>query len=325
MSSIFATLSTYLNTPSSKPLAVDILPSSYPLPAPYPDPPILYEESDTDFSLAIRKKDLAQAFLEARKILLTLHEHPSGHDSSESTTEDDLSRSYRHDKVYHATSVILLFDPEHITAANYRKRFLVARLSSAAASAMESTSFTEVIKRELDLLNTLLTSHLKRHTKSPTLWSHRLWLLRTFLVTDAMLIQERRRLLERELEVVLKAADHHFANYYAFMHARHVLWLITGVREGTELQGVVKMSFVGQQVWHNVKNWCFSHPRDISGWNFLVFLLQRLEDDDRLSRELEKEVREFVENVRWEGENISWLLKALNHLEETRAKGAITA
>ena len=313
MSSLYHALSTRLNTPSSKPLEVDVLPSAYPLPAPSPDPPILYEEGDADRSLAIRKKDLVQAFVQARRVLFTPQSLRTGNGNGESTAEESASRK-QDDEVYKATSVILLFDPEHITAANYRKRFLLARSLPSASGSTGVFSLEAAIKGELSLLNTLLTSHLKRHTKSPTLWSHRLWLLRTFLVADATPIQERRGLLEQELEVILRSADQHFANYYAFMHGRHLVSLFTGSK-GEIGRRPMPNSIVDQQILDRMKDWCFSHPRDISGWGFLVFLLERSELGKELIQKLKVEITTFAEHTGHTGESVRWINRSLEEYE----------
>lgn len=68
------------------------------------------------------------------------------------------------------------------------------------------------IRQEMCLLDTLLTSPLNRHTKSPTLWYHRYW-LRTIIVSMAGITGNKPAkevslpALRRELEVVFKAGE----------------------------------------------------------------------------------------------------------------------
>lgn len=82
-----------------------------------------------------------------------------------------------------ATQLMLLQDPEHTTAVNARKRLLRNLLETCSGhSGTPSTHLLdEYIRKELWLLDSLQTSPLKKHTKSPTLWQHRRWLLEEFL------------------------------------------------------------------------------------------------------------------------------------------------
>lgn len=82
-----------------------------------------------------------------------------------------------------ATQLMLLHDPDHITAANARKRHLRNLLETCSGhSGSPSTHLLDdFIRKELWLLDSLQTSPLKKHTKSPTLWQHRRWLMDEFL------------------------------------------------------------------------------------------------------------------------------------------------
>ena len=82
-----------------------------------------------------------------------------------------------------ATQLMLLHDPEHITAANARKRYLRDLLETCSGhSGTPSTHMLdEYIRKEIWLLDSLQTSPLMKHTKSSTLWQHRRWLIEEFL------------------------------------------------------------------------------------------------------------------------------------------------
>ena len=67
------------------------------------------------------------------------------------------------------------------------------------------------------------------------------------------------------------------------------------------------------------------HPRDISGWAFLVFLLAQLRnegcDDEDMQKGFEDEIglsvsetREFARKYEWKGESIEWFLRTVKML-----------
>ena len=122
----------------------------------------------------------------------------------------------------------------------------------------------------------------------------------------------------------MRAGDRHPRNYYAWGYAR-VLWRIIademmggveGKEEGEGRSGVV-CGTLGR-----VKGWCFLHPRDISGWGFLMFLMQvveggglgRGEEARREVRRVVRETREWVGKYQWKGESVEWFLKGVAEL-----------
>ncbi|KAI0552746.1 hypothetical protein F4679DRAFT_49596 [Xylaria curta] len=135
------------NLPESGLLEIEFLGQSHPL-----EPGVNFLRDEN--AIAIPKLRLVQAFFVARQILQRYLEHANG-----IITED----------VTAATSILLLMDPEHLTAANIRKRAL-----SVPSNLTQAT-----LKKEKWFVDTLLTARLHRHTKSPTLWSHRRWLVTT--------------------------------------------------------------------------------------------------------------------------------------------------
>ena len=183
-------------------------------------------------AVGISKLALVQAFLVARKLLM---DHIQG---VEQRTDDELLA---------ATAVILLLDPEYLTAAHSRKRLIQNQIPKCDDAGTR-------LKQEQRFLDSLLTSRLHRHTKSPTLWSHRRWLLTQFASFDLLVDA-----LEDITQVVFVAGERHPRNYYAWCHARFLMSLDKGVN-GSELLAAVR-------------SWCFQHHTDISGWSFLYFLL----------------------------------------------------
>ena len=158
-------------------------------------------------AVAVPKLRVVQAFFVARRIL---HAHlaegpapPAGSDR----------------QVLRATTALLLMDSEHLTAANIRKRALLTDLQNATSDpgAAAAADAAQLLRRELQFVDSLLTAHLHRHTKSPTLWGHRRWLLGQCAVRGVGV--DPRGDLNR---VVMVAGERHPRNYYAWDHAR---WL----------------------------------------------------------------------------------------------------
>ncbi|KAK4242078.1 hypothetical protein C8A03DRAFT_11677 [Achaetomium macrosporum] len=185
-------------------------------------------------AVAISKLGLVQAFMVARQ-------HLRDHLGGTMPRPDDDVRAM--------TAVILLFDPEYLTAANTRKRLLQAQISSCS----DARARLETEKRFVD---SLLTSRLHRHTKSPTLWSHRRWLVSTFTSLELPV-----DVLGDIRDVVFVAGERHPRNYYAWCHARFLMGLNRGISRPDILAAV--------------QAWCFQHHTDISGWSFLYFLLNQ--------------------------------------------------
>ena len=125
-------------------------------------------------------------------------------------------------------------------------------------------------------------------------------------------------LLEKELEVVMKAGERHPRNYYGWEYARAVVRIV-GERVSDEGNGMEDL--IGESV-EKVKGWCFMHPRDVSGWCLLVWLVERMGeglDDgivgkDQIAGKVMWEAQEFVRKYEWRGESMEWLLKNIERL-----------
>lgn len=181
----------------------------------------------------------------------------------------------------------------------------------------------EAVQKELCFVASLVTSPLIRHAKSSTLWAHRLWIIKTFLeriIAPKGIDKESQgkrlvRFWEEELVVVMKAGERHPRNYYAWNYARQLYSIILGRSETAGVQ-LMNKSLV------KMKKWCLEHPRDISGWAFLAFLLERTEkggvsggdadlvDKDKRGRVVQ-ETKAFVRMFEWRGESVGWFLKTM--------------
>ncbi|KAL5615125.1 hypothetical protein BROUX41_005184 [Berkeleyomyces rouxiae] len=247
-----------------------------------------------DNAVAVPKLRLVQAFFVARSFLLEQKQQIA---LGKAVNDQALSEQF-----HRATAVCLLMDAENLTAANTRKRLIVQGLAVARTSATAPASspsepgksaspFIHLLRREKWLLDSLLTSRLHRHTKSPTLWNHRRWLLDLFRLHG----------LETEVDATREVAsivgvsgERHPRNYYAWNHAR---WLVRHFHyEAAEL---VEMA----------KNWAWQHHTDISGWSFLVFVLN-------IHRELAPSVYRgtlgLAESLHWRNESVWWFLRTVS-------------
>lgn len=251
-------------------LEIELLGRSHPL-----EPGINFLEDGA--AIAIPKLRLVQAFLVAREIL---QNHLRG-------------GSVRDEELQAAAAVLLLMDPEHLTAANVRKRIIKQSLSAGVYAG-------ETLAAEKYFVDSLLTSRLHRHTKSPTLWNHRRWLMQQFAVANLPMNP-----LEDLRNVIMVAGERHPRNYYAWFHAR---WLMRSIiREdgasdlGTEDELVV-----------TVKDWCYKHHTDISGWSFLAYLLGLYNQMRIVSRtNVFTETLELACSFQWKNESVWWFLRTL--------------
>ncbi|KAK5629381.1 hypothetical protein RRF57_005097 [Xylaria bambusicola] len=256
-------LSTLLtNLPKTGLLEIEFLGPSHPL-----EPGVNFLQDGN--AIAIPKLRLVQAFFVAHKVIKGYLEKAS---------------ALITDNVIAATSIVLLMDPEHLTAANIRKRFLSA-----------SGNLTNVnLKRETQFVDTLLTARLHRHTKSPTLWSHRRWLITKCL--DLSIPWDIRDDIKR---VVMVAGERHPRNYVAWQHARFLL------HHDLSLPTTVAL---------DAKSFCLKNHSDISGWTFLSDCIARIQDEEdrRLVRSsVLDDVLSMTQSFRWINESVWAFLRTI--------------
>ena len=233
-----------------------------------------------------------------------------------------------------ATKILTLWEPNWGSAWACRRRWMGgvgglrvrsdgegAELSSGMPTGCTATAEDEnhrkaktknAVKEELWWVETLVRSPLcGKHAKSSWVWAHRGWVVREF-ATEVLRVGyageaggEAAAFVKRELEIVMVAGERHARNYHAWQYARQVVRMAGG-RLGPEAW----VEAVGM-----VHRWCLMHPRDISGWAFLVFILDQAVDVDRVARDVFRKTREFVEKFRWKGESIEWFLKSASHFQ----------
>ena len=313
---VYSALEAHLSLHANTVLSIEILPSSHFLPL---YPPFLHDGP----SLGIPKKALQQAWLVARKILEAF---------LESGKTDYANVDWK--AVDIATKIILLHTPEHLTAANRRKLLVHACEPCVVHTNVpdrshpaEDNSFQKCLHDELVFSTTLLTSPLPLHAKSPTLWFHRLWLVKSYAadflhpsVEDMGKADIRLTFFTKEVEVVLRAAGEHRGNYHAFLYGRRLYGLLAlrGEKGGEKdcQRGHAAGLELGD-VCFKVQKWCLAHPRDVSGWAFLAFLLGQVTEEKTRCDVITK-VRGFVEELRWEGKCVEWFLDMMEGGEDVK-------
>ncbi|KAI2468246.1 hypothetical protein F4781DRAFT_275039 [Annulohypoxylon bovei var. microspora] len=262
---VYRDISTILtDLPDNELLEIEFLGKSHPL------------ESGVNYlrdgaAVAIPKLRLAQAFFVARHILQRYREG------------SPMSNS----EILAATAVLLLMDPEHLTAANTRKRLLM--------SALEASKQDELLlRREKQLVDSLITSRLHRHTKSPTLWSHRRWLLHLFTTHDVFID------LQYDIKsVVVTAGIRHPRNYTAWNHARFLLDRCPGLADTIVV---------------DIKEFCLKNHTDISGWSFLIHIISRLESEEgrrNICSSILTEVLHITDSLRWTNVSVWMFLRSV--------------
>ncbi|KAL4957899.1 hypothetical protein BDW69DRAFT_180142 [Aspergillus filifer] len=248
-------------------------------------------------SVGITKMGLVQAFVVARNIFFKSLK-PQASSASERATSD-LSESGPESqdadkKLAIASEIILLFDCEHLTACNWRKRRL-----RALFDAKKETLIRE-LEIEVSLMTTYINSPLHRHTKSPTLWQHRQW-VQTYLIRLLRPdFQAALDLFSGELSVALRAGELHPRNYYAFTYMRQIHHMLS--KSGGEECGNWRIHLV-QAILGSIVDWCLAHPADISGLMFLLYLLEVV-PDTALRVDTVGKVVGFALDIGWEGESL---------------------
>ncbi|KAJ5238629.1 hypothetical protein N7468_003248 [Penicillium chermesinum] len=279
----FRELSHVFSTRGNQVLEIEIIPPSL-------GSSFLQDEA----SIGLTKKALVQAYTVARELffkhLVLVFEEGTRAQQSHDELGDELG----------ITEIMLLFDCEHLTACNWRKRQLLAAAARCAKAPDQIVPTKEMLKAELTLLTSFQTSPLHRHTKSPTLWSHRLWTVKQLLALESLSTNAMLKLQYEELAYVLRAGELHPRNYYAFGYMRQLHSFLASIatvegRPGWSLD-------LAKSLLDPVLNWCYAHPRDISGWTFGKYLLHQI-SDQQIRNQVIARALSFARDIGWEGES----------------------
>ncbi|RVD87028.1 uncharacterized protein DFL_005277 [Arthrobotrys flagrans] len=259
---VYARISGFFQSFRQQTVQIELLPF-------YPVPPThIFVEST---SLGIPKSSLWKAFRHARPLFFSTL---SALSSSPTIPSTNILLT-----LLNTSTILLLHDSEHLTAINARKRVLITLFPPGTPFPIGNRGQELPIspQGEYFFLTSLLTSPLHRHTKSPHLWNHRRWLISTYpslkhpipppppggtappsrpgTADNSALAKSFRRWCRKEVSTVLRAAEAHPKNYYAWTYAR---WIVSS-------QGVPFNH-------EDLVSWCMKHPGDVSGWNFLAWL-----------------------------------------------------
>lgn len=273
---VFDEISTVLTEPSNKLLEIELLGKSHVL-----DPNEIILRDDN--AIAIPKLRLVQAFLVAHKIFMSYIK-----DGSTIST----------DEILRSTAVMLLMDPEHLTAANTRKRAIGKRLEG------DDENVKGILQTEKRLMDSLLTSRLHRHTKSPTLWNHRRWLMDQFRLHELDVPAE-----DDVTRIIMVSGERHPRNYYAWCHARYLI--NTSITPSPNMKEVLPRLVLATQ------KWCFAHHDDISGWQFLLFLLDKRPPTE--TSPIFRETLNLAASFKWRNESVWYFLRHMAAWGSTNA------
>ncbi|WZH48150.1 uncharacterized protein QYS62_009316 [Fusarium acuminatum] len=261
--SVFLDISDVLTEASEELIEIELLGKSH---VPDPNSTVLRDDS----AVAIPKLRLVQAFIVAQKLFKRLYTADQG------ASQNELLRS---------TAVILLMDPEHLTAANMRKRLITSKL--------DDKNIEDMLQLEKHLVDSLLTSRLHRHTKSPTLWNHRRWLMEQFR------LRGRTVTVEDDLtRIIMISGERHPRNYYAWCHARYLIktFILPSSSAEEALSRIITTT----------QKWCFAHHNDISGWQFLIFLLGKKPSE---TSSVFRETLKLTGSFKWRNESVWYFLR----------------
>ncbi|OBS25728.1 hypothetical protein FPOA_06263 [Fusarium poae] len=260
---VFLDISEVLTEPSDQLLEIELLGKSHVLD---PDTPVLRDEN----AVAIPKLRIVQAFIVAQK----LHKKFLVGDQNVSI-----------EQVMRSTAIMLLMDPEHLTASNTRKRLITDESKDG--------SIGDMLRSEKHLLDSLLTSRLHRHTKSPTLWNHRRWLMEQYRIHSKDVPVE-----DDITSIIGVSGERHPRNYYAWCHARYLISAF--ILPSSKVKDALSRIIISTQ------KWCFSHHNDISGWQFLIFLLDKHPSE---TSHVFRETLKLASSFKWRNESVWYFLR----------------
>ncbi|KAH8906965.1 hypothetical protein BR93DRAFT_648969 [Coniochaeta sp. PMI_546] len=235
-------------------------------------------------AIAINKFGLQAAYFEVledvrnSRYVEDVGEDPANHDN----TAEKLK----------SLAILVLLQPEYLMAVNLRKSLLLSVWVEAGPGLARCRSLVQLEKKFID---SLLTSPLNKHNKSPTLWSHRRWLVPRLIHFGLVDI------VKDLTEVVMVAGEKHPRNYYAWHHARYLMTLVDWKSEAT-----------GQDILRAVLDWCKRHHDDTSGWSFLQSLLltEGRYEQESVACAL-KDVLRLASSLRWTNESVWVFLRTM--------------
>lgn len=167
-------------------------------------------------------------------------------------------------KLFMATSCLLLVNPDHATAWADRRRCLLMTKENH-----------DRWQDEIQFLNLLMT----QHSKAPSSWGHRKYVLQKLIESTMELIETGQEsnnsivnIVLEEIKVCEKIAERYPKNYYAWTH-RRFLWTRSGSLPYLDHESLTQ---IFQQEFDTLFNWLNLHISDHSAVHYQCQVLDLL-------------------------------------------------
>jgi hypothetical protein len=123
-----------------------------------------------------------------------------------------------------------------------------------------------------------------------------------------------------ELGTILKAAEQHQHNYYAFQYARRILHTgVNTVMKRDEVRTNRDEIFLNRAILDEILRWCKAHPLDTSGWSFIAFWMEPAYANSASLRATESTLK-FAVDMQWRGQALWHFLRTLAGLADINRK-----
>lgn len=159
------------------------------------------------------------------------------------------------------TSCLLLLCPDNATAWADRKRALLTLTREPASDHFG------IWNKELRFINLLMT----RHTKAPTSWFHRKYVLQKLIILKVANVEGLIDLAQEEIRICSNVAEKYPKNYYAWTHRNYVLDKLHGICCGGE-SGSKEITYSLQSLledeWKSIQVWLRTHVSDHSAAHY---------------------------------------------------------
>lgn len=202
--------------------------------------PFFIAKNFTEIEIICFKSTLVNVFIETHKIVFQ---------------EKNLKKNYienqeLRDKLFYCCTGLLLTTPENKTILCLFEKLVIIFLDSLPTGEKEN-----FFLRILNFCIRLLSSTSNKLNKSSSLW---LFYKKLYIIN----INKFSEIKDFDyFATIEKSATIHFANYYCWNTAR---WFFDICENTNEKRG---------HIIERTINFCFKHIRDISAWNFLVYIL----------------------------------------------------
>lgn len=109
--------------------------------------------------------------------------------------------------------------------------------------------------------------------------------------------------VDDEVTAVLKSAERHPHNYYAWQYLRRLLTATMTQQSGPDRRTSLR------SVQDRTLAWTLRHPSDVSGWSFLSFVLRLGDQAAGSTTKAIVDVKRFAETLQWKGQGLHDFLK----------------